>query len=387
MKKFKVCFITGTRAEYGLLKILMKEISKNKKFTLQLIVTGSHLSIPHGNTYREIESDGFKINSKCNILNNNDDTDLGVISSMGKAMILISKSLKKLNPDLVMMLGDRYELLSAAASCNIMKLPIAHIHGGENTEGAFDEAIRHSITKMSHLHFVAHKEYKKRVIQLGENPKNVYNVGGLGVDNLSKLELLNSYKLCNSLKINFNKKNLLITYHPETLSDYSEKLHISNLLAVIEKLKDTNIFFTMPNADTNNNIIFNQISRFCKKNKNYFVFKSLGQLRYYSMLQYMDAVIGNSSSGLLEVPSFKIGTINIGDRQKGRIQSTSIINCKPSIKSISKAIKTLYSKKFLDNLKNTKNPYGPKGAVKKIVKILESMEQIQIKKSFYDIKS
>ncbi len=385
MKKFKICVITGTRAEYGLLKILMNEIGKNKKFTLQLIVTGSHLSSLHGNTYREIVNDGFKINSKCKILNN-DDTDLSVISSMSKAMILISKSLKKLKPDLAMMLGDRYELLSAAASCNIMKLPIAHIHGGETTEGAFDEAIRHSITKMSHLHFVANKEYKKRVIQLGENPKNVFNVGGLGVDNLGKLDLLSSNELCNTLKIKFNKKNLLITYHPETLSDYFEKLHITNLLEVVKKLNDTNIFFTMPNADTNNKIIFNQINRFCKKNKNYFVFKSLGQLRYYSMLQYMDAVIGNSSSGLLEVPSFKIGTINIGDRQKGRIQSTSIINCKPNSRSLSKAIKTLYSKKFQHNLKNTKNPYGPKGAVKKIVKILESMEHIKIKKRFYDIK-
>ncbi len=385
MKKFKICVITGTRAEYGLLKILMNEISKNKIFTLQLIVTGSHLSSLHGNTYREIVSDGFKINSRCKILYK-DDTDLSIISSMSKAMILISKSLKKLKPDLVMMLGDRYELLSAAASCNIMKLPIAHIHGGETTEGAFDEAIRHSITKMSHLHFVANNEYKKRVIQLGENPKNVFNVGGLGVDNLSKLSLLSSIELCKTLKITFNKKNLLITYHPETLSDYFEKLHITNLLEVIKKLNDTNIFFTMPNADTNNKIIFNQINRFCKKNKNCFVFKSLGQLRYYSMLQYMDAVIGNSSSGLLEVPSFKIGTINIGDRQKGRIQSTSVINCKPNGTSIGKAIKTLYSKKFQDSLKNTKNPYGPKGAVKKIVKILESMKHVEIKKRFYDIK-
>tara|TARA_Y100000816_G_C26103716_1_gene585729 strand:+ start:2059 stop:3219 length:1161 start_codon:yes stop_codon:yes gene_type:complete len=384
MKKFKICVITGTRAEYGLLKNLMKKIKENKKFLLQIIVTGSHLSSLHGNTYREIVNDGFTINSKCNILAKS-DSEFAIVKSMSKAMELISNSLKVLKPNIVMMLGDRYELLSAAACCNIMKLPIAHIHGGETTEGAFDEAIRHSITKMSHIHFVAHADYRKRVIQLGENPKNVYNVGGLGVDNLSKIDLLSKNQLSKSLKIKFNKKNLLVTYHPETLSNFNEKKHIKNLLEVLKTLKDTNIFFTMPNADTNNKIIFNLINIFCKKNKNSFVFKSLGQLRYYSMLQYVDIVIGNSSSGLLEVPSFRIGTINIGDRQKGRIQSKSVINCEPNKISITKALKTAYSKKFLDKLKKSINPYGPKGAAEKIIKILESIDKVKIKKHFYDI--
>ena len=209
MKKYKVCVITGTRAEYGLLKFLMKELNNHKKFILQLIVTGSHLSLRHGNTYKDIINDGFKINSKCKIIID-DDSELGVIKSMAKAMELISKSLKKIKPDIVMMLGDRYELLSAAASCNIMKLPIAHIHGGESTEGAFDEAIRHSITKMSHIHFVAHSSYRQRVIQLGENPKNVHIVGGLGVDNLSKLKLLDKDAHCRTLNIELKKKNLLV---------------------------------------------------------------------------------------------------------------------------------------------------------------------------------
>lgn len=385
MKKFKICVITGTRAEYGLLKLLMNEIKNNKKFKLQLIVTGSHLSLMHGNTYKEIINDGFFIDSKCKILTK-DDSEQGVIKSMAKAMVLMSKSLKKLKPDLVMMLGDRYELLSAASCCNVMRVPIAHIHGGETTEGAFDEAIRHSITKMSHLHFVANKEYRNRVIQLGENPKNVFNIGGLGVDNISKLKLFDKVSLSKLLNIEFNKKNILVTYHPETLGNYKEKDNLMNLLNVLERLKNTNFFFTMPNADTNNKIIFNLISHFCNNNKNAYAFNSLGQLRYYSMLKYVDAVIGNSSSGILEAPSFKIGTINLGDRQKGRIQSKSVINSGYYQTDIFKAIKLLYSKNFQNKLKKTTNPYGPKGATKKIIKILENIEEIKIKKIFYNIK-
>lgn len=385
MKKFKICVITGTRAEYGLLKLLMNEIKNNKKFKLQLIVTGSHLSLMHGNTYKEIINDGFFIDSKCKILTK-DDSEQGVIKSMAKAMVLMSKSLKKLKPDLVMMLGDRYELLSAASCCNVMRVPIAHIHGGETTEGAFDEAIRHSITKMSHLHFVANKEYRNRVIQLGENPKNVFNIGGLGVDNISKLKLFDKVSLSKLLNIEFNKKNILVTYHPETLGNYKEKDNLMNLLNVLERLKNTNFFFTMPNADTNNKIIFNLISHFCNNNKNAYAFNSLGQLRYYSMLKYVDAVIGNSSSGILEAPSFKIGTINLGDRQKGRIQSKSVINSGYFQTDIFKAIKLLYSKNFQNKLKKTTNPYGPKGATKKIIKILENIEEIKIKKIFYNIK-
>ncbi len=384
MKKYKVCVITGTRAEYGLLKFLMKEINSHKKFILQLIVTGSHLSLSHGNTYKDIINDGFRINSKCRIIKD-DDSELGVIKSMAKAMELISKSLKKIKPDIVMMLGDRYELLSAAASCNIMKLPIAHIHGGESTEGAFDEAIRHSITKMSHIHFVAHSSYRKRVIQLGENPKNVYNVGGLGVDNLSKLKLLGKDDLCKTLNIKLNKKNLLVTYHPETLNNYNEKIYFENLLAALNKLTNTNIFFTMPNADPHYKVIYYLINDFCKKNINAYSFKSLGQIKYFSMLKCVDGVIGNSSSGLLEVPSFNIGTINIGTRQKGRLLSTSVINCKPNQKDILYSIKILYSKRFQNKLKKSLNPYGPKGAVKKIIKVLEKNSEIKINKHFYDI--
>ena len=385
MKKFKICVITGTRAEYGLLKLLMNRIKNNKKFKLQLVVTGSHLSSLHGNTYKEILNDGFAIDSKCKIVTE-DDSEQGIVKSMAKAMVLISKSLKKLKPNLVMMLGDRYELLSAASCCNIMKIPIAHIHGGETTEGAFDEAIRHSITKMSHLHFVAHKNYRKRVIQLGEDPKYVFNVGGLGVDNISELKLFDKDYLSRSLNIEFNQKNILVTYHPETLSNFKEKNNLINLLTVLGRLKNTNIFFTMPNADTNNKIIFDLISHFCKNKKNAYTFESLGQLRYYSMLQYVDAVIGNSSSGLLEVPSFNIGTINLGDRQKGRIQSKSVINSGYSQTDILNAMKLLYSKSFQNKLKKTTNPYGPKGAAKKIIKILENIEELKIKKIFYNIK-
>ncbi len=380
----KICVVTGTRAEYGLLRLLMKDINREKGLELQLIVTGSHLSKSHGYTYKEIVADGFKIDRKCKIIDKYDDP-LAIVRSMSKAIVLLSKSFSDLKPDIVVLLGDRYELLSAASCCNIMKIPIAHIHGGETTQGAFDEAIRHSITKMAHIHFVANSIYGKRVRQLGESEKNIFNVGGLGVDNLQKTDLYTKRYLIKNLGISFNKKNILITYHPVTLNNLTEKNDLKNLFRAVGELKDTNIFFTMPNADTNNQIIFKLIKKFCLKKNNYYYFTSLGQVRYYSMLKNMDAVVGNSSSGLLEAPSFKIGTINIGDRQKGRLQASSIINCESNCKSIILALKKLYSKSFQKKLKSTKNPYGPKGASKKIIRQLKRTNFVSLKKEFKDL--
>ena len=306
----KICIITGTRAEYGLLKKLMHGIKKNKFFQLKIIVTGMHLSKKFGLTYKEIESDGFKIDKKINI-NIKSDTAESIVNSINLGQSGFVKIYKKLKPDLVLVLGDRYEIFAAVTAACFSRIPVAHLHGGEATQGLVDEALRHSITKMSHFHFVAAKEYKNRVIQLGENPKNVYEVGGLGVDNIKNLKLFSKKNLEKELKFKFNKKNLLINFHPETLSSFSSKKQFKEILSSLSSLKDTNLIFTMPNSDWDGRIIFRMIKKFVKKNKNAFSFISLGQLRFFSCLKYIDGMIGNSSSGLLELPTFKKVTINI----------------------------------------------------------------------------
>jgi len=385
-KKRKVCVVTGTRAEYGLLYWLMKEIESDDDLELQLIVTGMHLSSEFGLTYKEIEKD-FKIDKKIEMLLSS-DTAIGISKSMGLAQISFAEAYAELQPDILVVLGDRYEIFSAVSSAMISNIPIAHLHGGETTEGAFDESMRHSITKMSHLHFTATNEYKNRVIQLGEEPNKVFNVGGLGIDNIKKLKLLNKADFEKSIDFKLNKKNILVTFHPVTLETATASQQFQNLLDVIDELKDTNIIFTKANSDTDGRIINSMIDEYVSKNSNKSVqFTSLGQLRYLSALQYMDAMVGNSSSGLAEAPSFKIGTVNIGDRQKGRIMSSSVIDCNTDIDSIRNGFKILYSSGFKTISNNSINPYGNGGAsleIKKIIKEI-SLENI-LKKSFYDIK-
>jgi len=385
MKK-KICVITGSRAEYGLLKWVMKGIQEDPTCSLQTLVTGSHLSEAHGSTYKAIENDGFHIDQKVEILTNS-DSSIDIAKSMGFGFIGLADALNKLHPDLIVVLGDRYEIFSAVSTALVMNIPVAHLHGGEVTEGAIDEALRHSITKMSHLHFVATDEYRQRVIQLGENPSKVFMVGGLGIDAIKKINLLDKKNLEAELNFSLGDKNLLITFHPVTLEKDLAKIHTKELLKSLEKLENTNLIFTMPNADTDGNKIMHLIKDFVLKNDNSVVYKSLGQLLYLSCVAHMDGVIGNSSSGLTEVPSFNIGTINIGNRQGGRMQATSVINCEAESNSISNAIKTLYSIPFQKNLKLVKNPYGEGGASAKIVSKICSMPiEGLIKKRFYDLE-
>ncbi len=380
----KICVVTGTRAEYGLLRWVMEGIRNSTKLDLQVIATGMHLSPEFGLTYREIEKDGFSIDRKVEMLLSS-DTPVGIAKSMGLAMIGFADVFDELMPDLLLVLGDRYEIFAASSSAMIARIPIAHLHGGEATEGLIDEPIRHSVTKMSHLHFVATEEYQQRVIQLGEHPERVFHVGGLGIDNIHKLILLNKVELEKSLGFKFGRKNLLVTFHPVTLEIGMVSEQMNELLGALEKLENVHIVFTMPNADTGGRILFKMIENFVSNNPSSKAFTSLGQTRYLSCLNHVDGVIGNSSSGLAEVPTFKIGTINIGDRQRGRMKARSVIDCEPNEPSISNAIKKLYSTDFQKKLTTVKNPYGCGGASESIVNILNevSLEGL-LKKKFYN---
>jgi GDP/UDP-N,N'-diacetylbacillosamine 2-epimerase (hydrolysing) len=387
MKQRKICVVTGTRAEYGLLRWVMEGIRESEQLELQVIATGMHLSPEFGLTYLEIEADGFKIDRKVEMLLSA-DTPSSISKSMGLAMIGFADAMEQLNPDLVLLLGDRYEIFAAAAAAMIAKIPIAHLHGGETTEGAFDEAIRHSITKMAHLHFVAAEDYRQRVIQLGEHPDRVFLVGGLGIDNIMRLPLLNRQQLEQALDFQLGNRNLLVTFHPVTLEHETSASQMLELLEALASQQDTHLIFTMPNADTDGRVLFKMIEDFVNQQpETRKAFTSLGQLRYLSCLRHVDAVVGNSSSGLAEAPSFRIVTINIGDRQWGRLRAKSVIDCQPTRQSIEKAFALMNSQIFQDRLAYVQNPYGNGGASEKIVSMLEEirMEGI-LKKKFYDLQ-
>lgn len=381
----KICVITGTRADYGLLRWVMQGIKDDHSLTLQIIATGMHLSPEFGLTYREIEGDGFELDRKVEMLTSS-DTPVGIAKSMGLGLIGFADALSELHPDLIVIIGDRFEILAAAAAALIARIPVAHLHGGEKTEGAFDEALRHSITKMSHLHFVAAEEYRQRVIQLGEQPERVFLVGGMGIDNIKRLKLLSRTQLESSLEIKFGKKNLLITYHPVTLETATAADQMEELLAALAELKDTQLIFTLPNADTDGRVLIRMVEQFVAKHANARAFSSLGQLRYLSCISHVDGVVGNSSSGLIEVPSFKKGTINIGERQRGRLQAASVISCDPSRQSIASAIARLYSLAFQQTLAQVVNPYGEGGASERVLEVIKnsSLEHI-VKKAFCDL--
>jgi len=381
----KICVVTGTRAEYGCLRWVMEGIRGSPGLELQLIATGMHLSPEFGLTYRDIERDGFVIDRKVEMLLSS-DTPAGVTKSMGLGLIGFGEALLQLRPDLMLILGDRFEIFSAAAAATIACIPVAHAHGGETTEGAFDEAIRHSVTKMSHLHFVAAEEYRKRVIQLGEDPKRVFTVGGLGIDNILKLPLLERADLENALGFALGRSNLLITLHPATLDDATSGEHMKELLCALESLQDTHLIFTMPNADTGGRVLIEMIQRFVAGHAKARAYASLGQLRYLSCIRHVDGVVGNSSSGLTEVPSFSKGTVNIGDRQRGRLKASSVIDCDPDRRSISAALQRLYSPDFQAILKTVRNPYGQGGASDRVVQVLRDhpLESI-LKKRFHDL--
>jgi GDP/UDP-N,N'-diacetylbacillosamine 2-epimerase (hydrolysing) len=385
MKK-KICVVTGTRAEYGIMYWLIKFLQEDNEIQLQLIATGMHLSPEFGSTYKEIEKAGFKIDKKIEILLSS-DTEIGISKSMGLAQISFAEAFQDLAPDLVVVLGDRFEIFSAVSAAMVSKIPIAHLHGGESTEGLIDEPIRHSITKMSQLHFTGTEVYRKRVIQMGENPSRVFNVGSPGLDNIYRLSLLDTSGFEKSINFKLNKKNILITFHPVTLENNTSKIQFEALLESIRTLENTNFIFTKPNSDTDGRIIIQLIDDFVSKNPTIScAFKSLGQLRYLSALKHVDAVLGNSSSGLIEAPSFKVATIDIGDRQKGRIKADSVISCDPTKDSISNALELAFSEDFQKKLKHIENPYGEDGASERIVKILKDFDYSDIlKKKFYDI--
>lgn len=383
----KICIFTGTRAEYGLLFPLMKEVRDNQSFELQILVTGMHLSPEFGLTYKEIEKDGWCIDEKVEMLLSS-DTDLGITKSTGLGLIGLGDAFFRLKPNLVVILGDRFEAFAAATAAYLQKIPIAHIHGGETTEGATDEAFRHAITKMSYLHFTSTEAYRKRVIQLGESPERVFNVGAIGLDNIKNLPLLTKSDLEKSLDFELGNSYAIITFHPVTLEDQSAESQIEALLNSLDKIKHIKLLFTLPNADANGRIIIEKIKSFVALNqlrsKDYI---SLGQLRYLSALKYTTVVIGNSSSGIIEAPSFGIPIIDIGDRQKGRIKSSSVINTLPDEASIILAIEKALTPDFQSLSKKSENPYGKGDTAIKILKQIKQMLPIiSLKKTFYDIK-
>jgi len=377
MSKRKICVVTGTRAEYGLFLPILKKINASKLLELQLIVTTMHLSSDFGLTYKQIEKDGFTIDDKIENLIGI-DTKSAMAKSTGLATILLSDSFSRLKPDVVLILGDRFETLSAATTAMLLNIPIAHIHGGEITEGAVDEQIRHAITKMSYLHFTSTEEYRKRVIQMGESPDRVINSGAPGIDNIMMMELLTKEELEKDLKWKLGDKSALFTYHPVTLNDSSTEQEIDKILTILKE-SDLNILFTYANADDNGRVINQKIESFCQTNpKGFKVLKSLGQLRYLSAMKHVDLLIGNTSSGIIEAASFQKPVVNIGDRQKGRLQSGNVIDC--TADTLENAINEALSSDF----SSIKNIYGIGKASEIIVKTLENFH-FSIKKKFIDL--
>lgn len=384
----KICVVTGTRAEYGLLKPLMEKLIEEDGIILQTVVTGMHLSPEFGLTYREIENDGFGINDRIEILLSS-DTPIGVSNSMGLAMIGFSQCFARLQPDYIVILGDRYEIMAATTAASIARIPIIHLYGGETTEGAFDEAFRHSITKMSFLHFTSTEDYRQRVIQLGEHPERVFNVGAIGIENVKKMKLMEKEEIEKNIKFKFGKKTALVTFHPVTLEQGTSEKQFKNILDALHHITDLKVVFTKANSDTDGRIINKMIDEYVKNNEEKAIsFTSMGQLRYLSTMKYVDVVVGNSSSGIVEAPSFHVPTVNIGDRQKGRIQAETVINCEPKTVDIINSLYLSFSTEFKEKIKNTVNPYGEGNVTTKIIAQIKKLmnSSIDLKKVFYDIK-
>jgi len=388
MKKSRICVFTGTRAEYGLLRPLMARIRADKNLRLQVIASGMHLSAKFGSTYKEILKDGFTIGYKA-FMPVEGDTPLELCSTVSAGLTAIGRAYHKLKPDAVVILGDRFEALSAAIAAVFLRVPIIHLHGGESTFGLIDEPIRHSITKMSWLHFTSTETYRNRVIQLGENPKMVFNTGAIGLDNIASMKLLSRKELSNQLKMDLSGKLAAITFHPVTLDSESPGKQFSALLEALDSFPEFKLIFTMPNADPGNREIVKLIEHYVLKNPSKArAFASLGQLRYLSLLKHAAIVLGNSSSGLIEAPSFLIPTVNIGDRQKGRVQGPSVINCPPQRTAIVSAIKKGLSRGFAEKCLAAKNPYGAGNTAPKILRAIKNSLRgsVDLKKVFYDLK-
>lgn len=384
----KICVVTGTRAEYGLMSRLMRLIKDSSETQLEIIATNMHLSPRFGNTYQEIEADGFIIDKKVPIIDEGaPDNANSTLKSMAAALAGFADAYEELKPDMVLVLGDRYEILAAATAALIERIPIAHLHGGEITEGAYDDAIRHSITKMSHLHFTSTEQYRNRVIQLGEQPKRVFNVGAIGVENIKKLPLLNKEEIEKDIHFKIDDNTILVTYHPVTLGRHTAKQDINDFLDAIEERPELRIIFTMPNSDTGGQAITDAINAFVVKHYDRArAFKSLGVKRYLSVMRQAAAVVGNSSSGLLEVPSFGIPTLNIGDRQNGRIACESVYHCETDKESVMKGLDKVLSAEFREFVKTVHNPYDKENTAQTIFNVIKDypLEGL-IQKKFNDI--
>ncbi|WP_298941439.1 UDP-N-acetylglucosamine 2-epimerase [uncultured Psychromonas sp.] len=381
-----VAVFTGTRAEYGLLYWLLKDIQSDIELNLQLLVSGMHLSPEFGSTYRQIEADGFVIDEKIEILLSSDSA-VGVAKSMGLGVLGFADALSRLKPQALVILGDRFEALAAAQTAMILKIPVVHLHGGEITEGAYDDAIRHAITKLSYLHGTSTEEYRQRVIQLGESPDRVVNVGAIGLDHLARSTMLSVEKVADSLNFDLCSPYFLVTYHPVTLAKESPETSFQALLDSLDGFPDHQVIITYPNADDGGRKIIPMLEDYASQNpKRILAIKSLGQQRYLSAVKHACAVIGNSSSGIIEVPSFHVPSIDIGMRQKGRLAAESVFHCDPNEESITEAINHAISSNFKSNQKNILNPYGAGDASSKVIKMIKSLNSDLIK-TFYDINS
>lgn len=378
----KICVVTGSRADYGLLYWVMKDIAADPGLQLQLVVTGMHLSPEFGRTDRVIEADGFKIDRKIETLLSS-DTPVGVAKSVGLGVISMAEALAQLAPEWLLLLGDRFEILAAVQAALFLRIPVAHIAGGDTTEGAFDESIRHAISKMAHLHLVTNPQAAGRLRQMGENPANIHVVGSPGLDTIRRLLPMSRAELEQSLDFRLRSRNLLVTFHPVTLANQSSLSQLEELFAALDQQSaDTGILFTLPNADTEGRSLIQAIQSYVQGKDHLRAYPSLGQRRYLSLMREVDAVLGNSSSGLYEAPSFKIPTINIGERQQGRLQAASVINCAAERTAIAAALSAAAT---LD-CKNVTNPYGDGHSAERIIGLLKSIENPQalLQKHFFE---
>lgn len=383
----KICIVTGSRAEYGLLSGLMRIIQQDEELQLQIIATNMHLSPEFGLTYKEIEQDGFKIDKKVQMLLSG-DTSNATTKSVGLATIGFADAYEDLKPDLLVVLGDRFEILAAVTAALFFKIPVAHLHGGEITEGAYDDCIRHAITKMSHLHFTSTEAYRQRVIQLGEQPNRVFYVGAIGVENIKHIPFSSKKDLEESLNFSLGKKSLLVTYHPVTLENHTAASQCQNLLDALDEFLEYKIIFTLPNSDTDGRILIQMIHEYVSKHSERCMsIPSLGLKRYLSALRYVNAVIGNSSSGIIEVPSFGIPTLNIGNRQKGRIAAESVIHCGTDKQEIIDGLKKCLSQEQKKIAQRALNPYDKENTTQEILDIIKHypLENIMYK-TFYNIE-
>ncbi|CAK4070503.1 UDP-N-acetylglucosamine 2-epimerase [Vibrio sp. 16] len=381
----KVAVFTGTRAEYGLLFWLLKDIQSDPDLTLQLLVSGMHLSPEFGDTYKQIEKDGFNIDEKIEILLSSDSA-VGTAKSMGLGVLGFADALSRLAPDVLVILGDRFEALAAAQTAMILRIPIVHLHGGEITEGAYDDAIRHAITKLSYLHGTSTEEYRQRVIQLGESPERVKNIGAIGLDHLKRASFMDTQELSESLNFSIDKPYFLVTYHPVTLGEEAPEESFQALLDALDTFPDHQVILTYPNADDGGRRIIPILEEYARSNpERVLAIPSLGQVRYLSAVKHAAAVIGNSSSGIIEVPAFDVPTVNIGSRQKGRLAAKSVLNADATKESISNAISLAVSRKYKAEDENIANPYGQGDSSKQVIEMIKGLD-FEPCKSFYDVK-